>query len=452
MMRKTFFLMMSFWLTTGLLNLKAQDWDYGDFATEGPMKKAVLQDNYESAPEAALPALQWLLENTPDAHKNLYIYAGYVYNGMVDVKMDSEEYDDAMAYADTALMIYDKRIEKYGEREKVIPYKGYYAYYYWSEIPEKSAELYTLYEEVIKIQENSTPAVIIEDYMRLVSARKHSFDNEFRTEIADDEVAIAILDNLQPLGEISEDEIIGIYDNLMSIAEANTGDPEQDWAAVKTYLDETFQSTVTIDCDYVKKTFGGKYQEEPNIDNAEQLVAQMLNAGCEISSEPMFEEALAMLYANEPTYSRCMALAVLSKSKGDNAAYLKYVEEGISLASSNEDKAKAYMILAQNSSYAQGRSYAMQAANYGATYDAYTYVGNLYMQSGSMCTNENPVLARACYLAAYDMYAKAGNSAKMSQAQQYFPSIDDIFTYGMEVGQSISVGCWIGGSTTLRKR
>jgi len=62
------------------------------------------------------------------------------------------------------------------------------------------------------------------------------------------------------------------------------------------------------------------------------------------------------------------------------------------------------------------------------------------------------VKSRACYLAAYDMYAKAGDNSGMGRAKSQFPSITDIFSLGMKEGDAIDVGCWIGGSTTIRKR
>jgi hypothetical protein len=50
------------------------------------------------------------------------------------------------------------------------------------------------------------------------------------------------------------------------------------------------------------------------------------------------------------------------------------------------------------------------------------------------------------------MYAKAGDNSGMANARQQFPSITDAFTLGKKEGESMNVGCWIGGTTTLRLR
>ena len=75
------------------------------------------------------------------------------------------------------------------------------------------------------------------------------------------------------------------------------------------------------------------------------------------------------------------------------------------------------------------------------------------MGSHKQCAGlESKVKDRGVFLAAYKMYKKAGNSSKMARAKAQFPSSEEIFTEGMTIGQSISVGCWIGETVTLQKR
>lgn len=413
--------------------------------------KIWIQDNYEAAPDQVLNQLYWFLTNAPSSHKNLYIYATDVYHSMFDLKIEEEDYDGAWMYADSAMMMYDKRMDIFGERQKVIPFKAYYAFYYWTEFPEKAQELYDLYEEDIEIEGEDTPHFMVEDYMRLVGLKRNATKPE----------AAEATEELQEMYEylkepaLTDDDVVMIYEKLNRIIAANihNATPDEDWGATRDYVDEVFQTSVTIDCDYVKRFFGEKFQADPtNAELAEELVAQMLSVGCEISKEPLFEEALTFLNEQEKTYSRVIALALLKKAKGDEAGYLSYIEESIALASSPQDKADAYMILAKNSDWSQGRTYALKAAEFGAASRAYTFIGNLYYNSGSACGGDNPVQQRACYLAAYDMYAKAGNQRGMSKAQAQFPSSEEVFTQGMSVNNSINVGCWIGGSTTIRTR
>jgi hypothetical protein len=74
------------------------------------------------------------------------------------------------------------------------------------------------------------------------------------------------------------------------------------------------------------------------------------------------------------------------------------------------------------------------------------------MGSYKACSTGDAVQSRAVFLAAYDMYAKGGDNKGMSNAKAQFPSITDAFTLNKKEGEVLNVGCWIGGTTTLRLR
>src|SRR5690606_27184403 len=83
----------------------------------------------------------------------------------------------------------------------------------------------------------------------------------------------------------------------------------------------------------------------------------------------------------------------------------------------------------------------------------YTLIGHLYLDSYEQCKKgENIVDDRAVFLAAYDMYQRAGNTEGMANAKQGFPSKEEIFNYNIKTGDTVKVGCWINTSTTVRTR
>ena len=90
----------------------------------------------------------------------------------------------------------------------------------------------------------------------------------------------------------------------------------------------------------------------------------------------------------------------------------------------------------------------------GVAAEAYTFIGDLYMSTYKQCMQGDDIVQkRAVFLAAYDMYAKGGNASKMASAKAQFPTKEDVFSNDKyKVGQSISVGCWIGVTTTIRTR
>ncbi|HAI75447.1 MAG TPA: hypothetical protein DCM08_04305 [Microscillaceae bacterium] len=428
-------------------------WDYGDLKDVGPEKKVLLEDAMKAQAYAeALPQLQWFLKNLPKAHKNIYIHGAEVYNHLVEVTQDPEL---QVAYADSALMMYDKRIELFGEAERptAIKNKCFYAYYYWSPRSDKAQVLYDLYKEVIGLQGKNTAARVIDDYMRLVSLKKISANPEKMASLSAEDKPFA--EALKGGEQLTDEKVVEIYEVLMAITDSNMpkSSADEDWASTKGNLEAYFRNCVTIDCEYVKKTYEPKFKADPNNSVlAEQIVSLMLGSGCEYLKEPLFLQTLLVIYKAEPTDSRATSIALIYQSNGDNNKALEYFAK----VSDKTNLAKAYINLGTESKKAgrkdEARNYALKAAEAGLKSEAYIFIGNLYMTSGGECTNSNPVLARACYLAAYDAYATAGFAQGMSNAQAQFPTSEDIFTLGMEVGQSIPVGCWIGGTTVLRKR
>ena len=81
-----------------------------------------------------------------------------------------------------------------------------------------------------------------------------------------------------------------------------------------------------------------------------------------------------------------------------------------------------------------------------------TMIGDMIMGSSECDKKVSQVDDRARFIAAYNYYAKAKNSAKMAQARAQFPTIGKIFEATKEEGQSVSVGCWIQTTVKLRRR
>ena len=167
-----------------------------------------------------------------------------------------------------------------------------------------------------------------------------------------------------------------------------------------------------------------------------------------------------MILKQEPTISAY-------KEKGNVLANLKRYSEAIEdykkaaeLAETDGEKeteadlylkiAKLYSSLGQKSS---ARSYARKSIALGFnSSEAHTFIGDLYMYSSDDCKSDDVLQYRSIYIAAYEEYKRAGNSAKMESAHQNFPSMEEIFVRNKKVGESINTGCWIGETVTLQKR
>ena len=124
----------------------------------------------------------------------------------------------------------------------------------------------------------------------------------------------------------------------------------------------------------------------------------------------------------------------------------------------NVKKADIYLKLAKMKGSGGMKSTAREFANKAlgvdpSNKDAFKFIGDLYMTSFDACAGKKDiVLDRAIFIAAYNMYRKAGDGAAMARAKAQFPSIDKIFELGYEEGQQIKVNCWVNTSVTLERR
>jgi hypothetical protein len=84
---------------------------------------------------------------------------------------------------------------------------------------------------------------------------------------------------------------------------------------------------------------------------------------------------------------------------------------------------------------------------------AYGLIGDLYMSAYNDCrAGESRVKDYAVFIAAYNAFQRAGNSRGMGSARARFPSKEELFTEGFQLGSSVSTGCWVGETVSLSTR
>ena len=435
-------LLLVLFLVCGASTLWAQNgddknWKWGDDPQRAKEQYTIFSDDVRAKSyKAALEPLTWLLENTPELNKSLYQKAARVYNGLL-----AEEKDDAAKkqYQDKALEMYDLRIKFFGEEADVLNIKGNYAASYWGTRPDKVAELYDLYTKIIELNKEKTFSRNMQSYMWLVSIMKNN--------------------NLKG---VDENKVIEIHENLTKLIEKNIakGEDKAEWEQTLEYVDSQYKALVTIDCAFINDKMIPKFEEvdessDEYIKELENIVANMLKAEC--TDDPKFLEYSEKLAEKAPTFGRYQFLIRAYLAKKDFNKALELMDKSAPLAETDADKAEIYLSKARlksrqgNKSGARAEAFKAASTDASKAYEAYTLVGDLYLGSGSSCKGSqpsNPCHAKAVYIAAYNMYIKAGNSAKAAKAQQYFPTKEEIFTHSMG-GQAVNVGCWIGETVTI---
>lgn len=405
-------------------------------------KYALLSDNLQFKDyEAARPAADWLLENEPALSENMYIKALKVYDALEE---EAKEESEQIALQDELLTIYDLRLENgFYDSADYYRYKGYKLYPFLAKRTDNDGikAMYAFYYNAFKSNKANTPRAHL-TYLT------------------------ALMCNAKTLGVIDTDQLMALYDEIEGVFDYNIENekPSQQkkWIAAKERIDAIALGCLDIDCDFVTEKLCPKLEADPdNADLAKKVVKYSISAKC--TDNPCYFKGLEALNRLEPTCGLSRKVGTMYITQGEVekgiATFEKAAEE---LCVERSDKAETYYeladLLSRKGRLSQARTYALKAAENGKT-AAYSIIGNMYMGSFNTCgeasteVKNNPVKTQAVYLAAYEMFQKAGDQSGMSRAAARFPTAEQIFTQGLKEGDKVSLAhCWIGGSYTIRKR
>ena len=395
---------------------------------------ALLNDNYKRDYKMALPYFLKLYRTVPNLNKSNYIQ--WVLQ-LIRINLQAEKDPKAqMALQDTILMLYDEGSKYFPDtKASNLNYKGYVAYSYLIRRPNADyKQIFSIYDEAYK--ENKEELFAYNAYLYMdVACRYKSTKGS----------------------TLTDEGILEIYDNITAAHAKNIkdGNDVENWNRYKGEVDKIVEQCVKIDCDFVKNTLGPKYNANPDLGQAKKIMTIMMSGKC--TEDPLYEKVAKHILKEEPNYGLARSLAIDAKKERKYNEAMELFEQAASLTDDNSKKADAYMQIASMKANqgrkSEARSIALKAVGLdGSRTDAYRMIGDMYIGSHEECTGDNPVKARAIFIAAYDMYEKAGDNSRMKSAKAQFPSKEDGFTYGMKAGDSVPVGCWVGGTVSLKFR
>lgn len=430
-MKKRITIFLFFFISGGVL-LAQPGWNWPEDKATAEEKNVLYtdylkMDNYK----AAIEPLNWLLENAPDLNESIYINGAKIYEALAD-----DETDKAVqtGYEEKAMEMYDNRIKYFGNEADVLNRKAYKAYKYYRDNQPKYGELKELFDKTFELN---------------------------GSEVLDNNL-VAYMDVIRRFklvgGEISDEDVIDKYTVISDIVaeKAADGSNESRYAKIQDNVDKILTATVTVDCDFVESTLGPKMKESGDIKMAKKVFQLLLTGKC--SDSPLFPEAAKMVNDVEPSFGLAKVIAIKAGGEGDFETAEKYYNQAVELTDDNTKKAEVYLNLAQlyyaNGSKVAARSNARKAiAADPSTKEAYTLIGNLYMNSYQECkAGESKVKDRAIFIAAYKMYNRAGDSKNMANAKSQFPSMEEMFSENMNEGDNVTVGCWINETVALERR
>ena len=384
--------------------------------------------------QEAVDPLNWLYENNPNLNTSIYIDGEKC---LKDLLENTEDKERKVRLQDSIIWLYDQRLEHFDNDAKTLDRKVYQAFQLYYKTPSKYPMLSELYEEAYEMNGPEISEFNLSTYMFL-----------------------AKLYYARDPQNMPAEKVLDIHTKISDIIEIKRKNGGKE-ARLKKEQDKTDAYLSSIDgiltCDFIESKLVPKFRNDPsNLSTAKKIFKYSLQAKC--TDQPYFLEASEPVFKQQPSFSLANAIGSKYLAGGDVDKALEYYTEAANLAEDSEDKYKAAMGLASinskkgNKTKARSLAYEALSAKPGSA-EAYNLIGNLYFTSFEDCSaSESKVLDRAVFIAAYDMYAKAGNSAQMKATKEQFPSIEEIFSESYEEGQSVTVGCWINETVSLKRR
>lgn len=231
--------------------------------------------------------------------------------------------------------------------------------------------------------------------------------------------------------------------------------------AIKDNLVAMFVNSGVADCESLQNIYGPKV-EENKTDSVflKKTIAILKMMKCN-ESEAYFR-ASEYMYNIHPTADAAVGVAAMYYKKGDYDTAVKFFDEALTKETDNAKKAEiAYATAAalfQVKKLSQARTFCQKALSFREDYgDPYILLAQMYGSNPNW--SDEPALNKCTYFVVIDKLqrAKAVDPSVTDRANElistyarHTPQTKDLFMLGYKAGDRITIGGWIGESTTIR--
>lgn len=370
----------------------------------------------------------------PQASKNMYYPNGTnMYSALARSENDAVK---KQAYIDTVMMIYDRRIQYYGEESRYIGLKGSDLYVL---SPDKYSEAYEDCRKSFDIMDSKS------DLKTMVYCLQTA--------------VLKYQDKSLP-----KVEAISLYQKISDVFAmriAKNDKYSNDFKTQKEYIDNNLFIALNPDCNDLVGLFEPQFKANPT--DIKLLKNITIFMGDKCASTELYFKAAIELDKLEPSAQSKRAIADMYAAKNQDSKAIEYYKQALDMGTDNTIKAEIYYKMAYSSSGSTAVSYANKALSLNPKLGiAYLVIASKYVESANSCSSgaEFPNLEKwKIYWLAYDMCmkAKAVDPSISSQAnnnaasyKSHFPDAEALFGYNVTEGVSQTVGCWINATTTAK--
>ena len=437
-------------LTSGAFAQKKKA-DFGPDSAECVANLSVYYEFYKQKNYVdAYKPWQRALQLCPGSKKSLYIYGAVIMQHRIKTETDPTVKE---ALEDSLYMLYDMRIENFGQKCYVTGQKGAKMYKYDRDEPELSNALFK--ESMDCLKEKTTAGTLSGYYMTLNEMYKK--DQSLKDKLINDYITV--------MGYIDAN-----IEKLKMEIEAGD-DPKgkkakslESYIMAKSNVNEIFYKVA--DCEALNSVlFQILDAAEPDDLEIRKKALNILNKK-DCSDSDLYLELAKTICEIEPDHGCKYSIGIQHLKKKEYIAAYKMFKGAVELCTDCEDKDK-YLLRAGQAAMLSGQyqtayGYAQKMlARNPNNGEAYLLMGDAYLGSVKTCEEGSDLRKWGVYWVASDIYEKARSvdssvaakaGKKLGACKVHYPTKGDLFNYSMKAGDAHTVECWINKGTKARQK
>lgn len=384
--------------------------------------------------DEAYDAWKYCFNNCPAASRNIYIIGDNILKYRIE---DTDQVTLKNNYIDTLMLLYERRIEFFGQEGFVLGRKGLALLKY------RPAELRTVYEllkKSVSIEKENSEAVVLGNLMH---------------------VTVKMNQNKS----IPVSEVMDQYFLIIDLLVRNQSIPPEQYYSIVEGLNNILIENRAAGCDTLEKYLSPRLQEHSHQVKILRSFASLLNKSNCAGSD--FAITLTeMLFNAEPSAEMAIYIANSFLTLKNYKRANDYYNQAINLENDNSTIASIYcqmsLVSQQQNDLVAARDLALKALEIKPDMgEAYIAIGLAYAAASGNSCGENPFEKAAVYWAAVDKFIEAKNTdlsvavkadELINKYTPFFPDNKTAFFYGYQDGNYYTIGCWINETTEVRTR
>ncbi len=393
----------------------------------------------------AYPSWKAVFDEAPWAQVATYTNGAKILRALIAAEKDGAKQKE---YFELLMKVHDQRIQYLDKLNTLSKTKatkgdimGTKAHDYFSMGGQDNNAAYAMFAEAVAAEKHNLPYYVLMEFVD-ASARKVKAEEAHKEQFVQDYIAAA--------GYASE-----------ALEAAKKESAKKNYQMAKENIDAHFINSGVATCDNLQAIYAPKIEaNKTNLDYLKQVMKVMKMLGC-TEAEAYFA-ASELAHAIEPTAETAIGCGYMYYKKGDFDKCISYFDNAIELEQDPIKKAdynySAAAVCFSNKQLSKAKQYARKSIELnGENGKPYMLIAQMYASSPNW--SDEAALNKCVFFAVIDKLQKA-KSVDPSCAEEadklirtyagYTPKDEDLFFIGLKKGDAVTIGGWIGETTTIR--